>query len=142
MSGEGEPGLNGGPNGNLYLEMQVRPHKFFRRQEDTILLDLNINIVQATLGTRISVPTIDGEEELTIPTGTQPGKVFTMRERGVPHLRGNGRGDQKVIVNVTIPRKLSKEQRHLFESLGETMDTEVVPQERGFFEGLKDLFNG
>jgi len=141
LAGEGEPGTNGGPKGNLYVEIRVRPHQYFRRQDDTVLLDLNINIIQASLGTRIAVPTIDGEEELTIPSGTQPGKVFTMRNRGIPHLRGNGRGNQKVIINVQIPKKLTKEQRSLFESLGETMDMKVVPQERGFFEGLRDLFN-
>lgn len=142
MAGEGEPGANGGPNGNLYIEIRVKPHKFYRRKEDTIWLDLNINMVQATLGTKISVPTIDGDQELVIPAGTQPGKIFTLRGMGVPHLHGGGRGDQRVVVNVEIPTRLSKEQRKLIESLGETMDGVVVPQERGFFEGLKDFFNG
>lgn len=142
LAGEGEPGANGGPNGNLYIEIRVRPHAYFKRKEDTIWLDMNINLVQATLGTKINVPTIDGEQELVIPAGTQPGKVFTLRGLGVPHLHGGGRGDQKVAVSVEIPTRLTKEQRQLFESLGATMDTKIMPQERGFFEGLKDLFNG
>jgi molecular chaperone DnaJ len=142
LNGEGEPGANGGPQGSLYIEVRVKPHKYFRRKDDIIYLDLNLNLVQATLGTRIQVPTVDGDEELIIPPGTQPGKVFTLREKGVPHLRSNGRGDQKVIINVSIPKRLTKEQRKLFEELGETMDTEVIPVERGFFESLRDLFNG
>ncbi|MBN2047231.1 MAG: molecular chaperone DnaJ [Anaerolineaceae bacterium] len=140
LSGEGEPGSNGGPNGNLYLEIRVKNHQFFRRKDDVIWLDMNINLVQATLGTKISVPTIDGEEELAIPAGTQPGKIFTLRGLGVPHLRGSGRGDQKVVINVEIPKKLSKQQRKLFDELAQTMDMEVIPVERGFIETLKDLF--
>ena len=142
ITGEGEPGKNGGPLGNLYVEIRVKPHKYFRRENDTIYLDLDLNIAQATLGTRIMVPTVDGEEELAVPAGTQPGKVFTLRGKGVPHLRTASRGDQKVILNVNIPKHLSKEQRELFEKLGETMDGKVVPSERGFFESLRDIFNG
>jgi molecular chaperone DnaJ len=142
LGGEGQPGANGGPRGNLYLVMNVKPHKFFQRQDDDILLNLPINIAQAVLGADIEVPTVDGSEKLTIPAGTQPGKVFTLRARGVPRLQRSGRGDQKIIVNVDIPKRLSDEQRTIFENLAETLDTEIRPQERGFMDWVNDVFGG
>jgi molecular chaperone DnaJ len=142
LSGEGEPGANGGPNGNLYVVIHVKPHRYFRRRNDDILLDLAINVAQATLGARISVPTVDGEEPISIPAGTQPGKVLTLRGKGVPHLQRNGRGDQLVVVSVQIPRNLTGEQRTLLEQLGETLGTQPQPQERGFLDRLKELLGG
>ena len=142
LAGEGQPGVNGGPPGNLYLVIQVRPHRYFRRRGDDVLLDLNVNVAQATLGDEVKVPTVDGNSMLKIPAGTQPGKIIRMRGKGVPHLRGNGRGDQLVIVNVDIPKSLSNEQRAMFEELGKSLGTEVTPQERGFFDKLKDVLGG
>ena len=142
LAGEGQPGSNGGPNGNLYLVIQVTPHKFFRRREHDILLDLEINIAQAALGAEVDVPTVDGVEKLKIPTGTQPGKVLRMRAKGIPHLRGNGRGDQLVMVNVTVPKHLTAEQQNLFELLAKSLGSEVHPQERGFLDWLKDALTG
>lgn len=142
LSGEGQPGTNGGPRGNLYIEIKVKPHKFFRRRKDDVLLDLNINIAQATLGAEVKVPTLGGDEKLIIPSGTQPGKVFKLRNKGIPHLRRGGKGDQMVIVNVDIPSRLTSEQRQLFEQLADTLGSEVLPQERGFFDILKDVLGG
>ncbi len=142
LGGEGQPGVNGGPRGNLYLVINVKPHKFFQRRDDDILLNLDINVAQAVLGADIQVPTVDGSEDLRIPAGTQPGKIFTLRARGVPRLQRSGRGDQKIIINVNIPKKLDSEQRDLFEKLAETLDTEIKPQERGFADWLNDLFGG
>ncbi len=142
LTGEGQPGVNGGPNGNLYLGIKVRPHKFFRRRDDDILLDLNINVSQATLGAEVEVPTVDGAAKLVIPAGTQPGRIFRMRDKGIPHLRGNGRGDQLVLVNISIPTRLTDEQRTLFEQLAESMGSEVSPQERSFMDRLKDVLGG
>jgi molecular chaperone DnaJ len=142
LAGEGQPGANGGPPGNLYLVIQVQPHRYFRRRNDDILLDLNINIAQATLGDEVDVPTVDGEALLKIPEGTQPGKVIRMRGKGIPHLRSNGRGDQLVIVNVSIPTSVNPEQREIFETLGKSLGTEVIPQERGFFDKLRDVLGG
>lgn len=139
LTGEGQPGINGGPNGHVYLVIKVRPHKFFRRRNSDILLDLNINIAQATLGAEVEVPTVDGPARLTIPPGTQPGKIFRMRGKGVPHLQGNGRGDQLVLINVAIPQRLTDEQRELFEKLAESMGSEVLPQERSFLDRLRDV---
>lgn len=140
--GEGQPGLNGGPNGNFYLELEVAPHKYFRRSGNDVLLDLDINIAQAALGDEITVPTLDGNEKLRIPPGTQPGKVFKLRNKGIPILNKNGRGDQLVTVNVQIPSQLTEEQKRLFESLGKTMGTEVKIQERSFLDKLKDMLGG
>jgi molecular chaperone DnaJ len=106
------------------------------------MLDLDINIAQATLGADVSVPTVDGDATLRIPTGIQPGKVLRMREKGVPHLRGKGRGDQMVVINVEIPQSLDEEQREIFEQLAQSLGTEVHPQERGFFDKLRDVLGG
>lgn len=142
LAGEGQPGENGGPNGNLYLVVHVISHKYFRRHENDILLDLDINIAQATLGAEVDVPTVDGMTKLKIPAGIQPGKVLRMRGKGVPHLRGNGRGDQMVVVNVEVPKNLTADQRKLMEKLAESLGSEVRPAERGFLDWLKETLGG
>lgn len=142
LSGEGQPGVNGGPNGNLYVAVNVKQHKYFRRREDDILLDLEINVAQAALGAEVDIPTVDGQTVLKIPAGTQPGKVLRLRARGVPHLRSTGRGDQLVIVNIAVPAKLTNEQRQLFEQLAKSLGSEVRPQERSFFDWLKETLGG
>ena len=142
LAGEGQPGANGGPRGNLFIEIKVKPHQFFRRRKDDVLLDMNINIAQATLGAEVKVPTLNGDEKLVIPSGTQPGKVFKLRNKGIPHLRASGRGDQLVIINVDIPAKLTAKQRQLFEELADTLGSEVLPQERSFLDILKDVLGG
>ncbi len=142
LAGEGQPGANGGPHGNLYILINAKPHKYFRRRERDILLDLEVNVAQATLGADVKVPTIDGEATLKIPSGTQPGKVLRMRGKGVPHLRGNGRGDQLVMVNVNVPKSLTSEQRQIFEDLAASLGSEVRPQERGFLDWLKETISG
>lgn len=142
LAGEGQPGENGGPNGNLYLVIRVISHRYFRRRDNDILLDLDINIAQATLGAEVDVPTVDGLNKLKIPAGIQPGKVLRMRGKGVPHLRGNGRGDQMVVVNVEIPKNLTSDQRTLMEKLAESLGSEVRPAERGFLDWLKETLGG
>lgn len=142
LGGEGQPGENGGPNGNLYILIQVRPHKYFRRREFDILMDLNINVAQATLGADVQVDTVDGPTMLRIPAGTQAGKVLQLKGKGVPRLRGGGRGDQKVIINVGIPTHLTPEQRVMFEKLAKSLGSEVLPQERGILDWLKETLGG
>ncbi len=140
LGGEGQPGTNGGPNGDLYVRIRVKEHQFFRRRNNDIHLDLNINIAQATLGAEVTVPTVDGDDKLHIQAGTQPGKVMRMRGKGVPDVHGSGRrGDQLVLINVQVPNRLTDEQRALFEKLAESLGTDVRPGERGFFETLKDV---
>jgi molecular chaperone DnaJ len=142
LAAEGEPGVNGGPKGNMYVVVHVKPHRFFRRKNDDILLDLAVNIAQASLGADIDVPTLDGEETLSIPAGTQPGKVIKMRGKGIPHLNRSGRGDQLVIISVEIPRHLEAQQRELLEELAGTLGTDVKVQERSFLDSLKELLGG
>ncbi|MCS7061816.1 MAG: molecular chaperone DnaJ [Anaerolineae bacterium] len=141
LNGEGEPGINGGPPGNLYVVISVNPHPYFRRKDQDIVVELGINVAQAALGDEVEVPTVDGPEKLTIPPGTQSGSVFRIKGKGVPYLRRTGRGDQIVVVSVTIPQSLTAEQRRLFMELSKTMGKEVTPQqEKGFFDRLKDVF--
>lgn len=142
VGGEGEPGPNRGPRGDLYVVVRVGNHRYFRRRKDDILLDLSINLSQAALGSEIEVPTLEGDEKLRIPAGTQPGRIFRMRGKGVPHLQRNGRGDQLVVISIDIPKSLTSEQRELFEQLSETLGSEVIPQDRSFFDDLKDLVSG
>jgi len=142
LAGEGSPGVNGGPMGNLFIILDVKSHKFFKRRENDIILNLDINIAQAVLGGEIEVPTLDGDEKLKIPAGTQPGKIFTMKGKGVPYLRRKDRGNQLVIVNVAVPTKLNKEQRELFEKLAESLGTTVKPQEKGFLDWLNEALGG
>lgn len=142
LPGEGEPGVNGGPNGHLYVVVHVKPHRFFRRRNDDIVLDLGINVAQAALGAQLAVPTVDGEERLSIPAGTQSGKVIRLRGKGAPHLQRNGRGDQLVVVSVETPRSLTAEQRQLFEKLSETLGAEPALHERSFLERIKEILGG
>jgi molecular chaperone DnaJ len=143
LAGEGEPGSLGGPSGSLFLLLDVKPHKFFKRRDNDILLNLDINVAQATLGAEVSVPTLDGEAKLRIPAATQPGKVFHLKGKGVPHLRRKDhRGDQLVIVNVEVPAKLTAEQRELFEKLAATLGTTVKPKEKGFLDWLNETLGG
>ncbi len=139
LTSEGEPGTYGGPPGNLYVTILVESHPYFRRRDSDVLLELVINVTQAVLGDEITVPTLDGEVPLKIPAGTQSGKVFRLRGRGIPRLRRNGRGSQLVIIQVAIPTRLTAEQKRLFKELSKTMDKEVIPQtEKGFFDKLKE----
>lgn len=146
---EGEPGENGGPNGNVQIFFHVSPHEFFRRRENDVILDMKINIAQAALGATITVPTVDGPEQLVVPAGTQSGKIFRQRGRGVPKVRSDGtsnsRGDQLTVVQVVVPTKLSAEQKQLFEELSRTLgSTDFEPQKvgKGFFDRVLDFFGG
>ncbi len=140
LTGEGEIGANGGPRGNLYLQISVKAHDIFRRDEDDILLDLDLNFAQVALGDEVEIPTIGGEpHELRIPAGTQTGELFIVKGAGVPHLRGGGRGDMIVRANVITPKGLSKEQKDLLKRLAESMGTTVKPQsDRGVMGKIKD----
>lgn len=141
LSGEGEPGVYGGPPGNLYMVVHVEPHPYFRRQDHNIIVELGINVAQAALGDEVTVPTLDGEEKLAIPAGTQTGTVFRLRGKGVPYLRRNGRGDQLIVTQVVVPTELTEEQRELLQQLGKTLRREVIPQKnRGFLDRLGDIF--
>jgi molecular chaperone DnaJ len=141
LAGQGEPGINNGPPGNLYVQLKVKAHKYFQRQENDILLDVRINVAQAALGDEITVPTLDGELALKIPAGTQTGKTFTISDKGVPFLRRAGRGAELVTVHVLTPEALTDEQRKLLKLLAKTLGKEVIEQpSKGILDKVKDAF--
>ncbi len=148
VRGEGNVGEAGAPSGNLYVVVHVAEHEFFKRRDSDVILDVSVNVAQAALGDKVSVPTLEGDVEMTIPPGTQTGKVFRLRGKGVPRLRSDGtsvgRGDQLVYISVDVPTKLTERQRELFEELAETMGSEIKPQNngRGFFDRVMDFFAG
>jgi molecular chaperone DnaJ len=121
LTGEGDAGLNGGPPGNIYVAIHVQPHELFQRENSDIIYDLGVNIAQAALGAEMKVPTLDGPHSLRIPAGTQNGRVFVLRGKGVPHLRGQGRGDELVRVHVVVPTSLSTEQKRLLKELSSSL---------------------
>jgi molecular chaperone DnaJ len=116
LSNEGEVGPRGGPAGSLYVAVHVTPHPQLRRDGTELYHDVAISIAQAALGTKVTVPTVEGDEEIEIKPGTQPGTEIRLRARGVPHLRRTMRGDLHVLIDVAVPTKLSKRQRELLES--------------------------
>ena len=141
LNQEGEAGLNGGKPGDLYVVVRVREHELFDRDDTDIHLPLPISILQATLGAKISVPTLDGEEEIAIPPGTQPGDSFILKGKGVPFIRSGRRGDQIVTARIKVPTSLSDEQRRLLHELAESMGEEGLgANNKGLFDKFKDVF--
>lgn len=113
LAGKGEPGKDGGPPGDLYVTTRVNPHRFFERKGDNIYCTIPITITEAALGARVEVPTVDGKATMTIPAGTSSGRIFRLREKGVPHLKGTGRGDQYVTVQVVVPQNLDERSQQI-----------------------------
>jgi molecular chaperone DnaJ len=124
LTGEGDAGVRGAAAGNLYVVVGVRKHRFFAREGDNVVYELLVNFAQAALGAEVPVPTLYGETKLKIPAGSQTGRVFKLHDKGVPRLRGLGRGDQLVTLRVVTPESLSKEQRRLFEELSKSLGSE------------------
>ena len=148
VRGDGDAGEQGAPPGNLFVVVHVKDHEFFKRKENDIILDISVNVAQATLGDRITVDTVDGPVELSLPPGTQTGKVFRLRGKGIPRLRSDGtnsgRGDQLVYIQVETPTQLTEHQRELFEQLADSFGREISPQAtgRGFFDKVMDFLGG
>ena len=142
VQGEGEPGPNGGPAGDLYVVLEVKEHKFFERRGADLYCTIPLSIAQAALGTELQVPALNGEERLKIPEGTQSGAVFRIKGKGLSDPHGGGRGDLYYHVRVVTPTKLTKEQRKLMEELHSTLKVENKPAERStsFFDKVKDIF--
>ena len=136
--GQGEAGKNGGPYGDLYISYRIKPSKEFERSGNTIYTTVPISFAQATLGDEINVKTVHGEKKLKIPAGTQPNKKFTIHGEGVPYLRGNGNGDQVTTVLVQIPKSINEKQREALVEFVKAGGGSITPQEKGFFERLKD----
>lgn len=140
MTGEGDAGPRGGPAGNLSVLLDVQPHTFFLREGTDVLMELPLNVAQAALGTEIEVPTLEGAERVEIHPGTQTGETIRLRGKGVPQLRGSGRGDQVIVMRVVVPKKLNEQQRKLFQELDRSLDIERVGEEHqdeGFFSRIK-----
>jgi molecular chaperone DnaJ len=139
VSGEGEAGVNGGPSGDLFVVIHVKEHEVFERQGANLYSAVPITFAQAALGAEIKVKTLDGEEELKIPAGTQTGTVFRVKSQGMPALGGRGRGDLFVAVTLITPKTLTKEQRKLLEQLAEIEDTDF--QDESFIEKVRNIFS-
>ncbi len=121
ITGEGEAGYKGGSPGNLYVEVAVARHKFFTREGDNVIYELPVNFARVALGAEVAVPTLYGENKLKIPAGSQTGKIFRIKDKGIPRLHGSGRGDQLVVLRVVTPESLTREQRKLFEELAKSL---------------------
>lgn len=139
--GEGEAGKFAGPAGDLYVVLNVKEHKFFEREGDDLHCVMPISFPQAALGTELEIQTLEGEATIKIPEGTQSGKEFKLRGKGVPHLNSHGKGDLIVEIRVQTPGKLSKQQKELLRQLSETMVVENTPTSRGLFDKVKEMFS-
>lgn len=141
MSGQGEAGVNGGPAGDLYVVFQVRQHEFFERDGDDIYCEMPITFVQASLGDEIEVPTLHGKVKLKIPAGTQTGKKFRLKGKGVPNVRGYGVGDQYILVRIITPTKLTDKQKQLLKEFAEISGSSPIGEhEKSFFSKVKRAF--
>ncbi len=140
LRGGGDPGLKGGPNGDLYVNIRVKSHPLFSRQGNNVVCDVPITFTQAALGAELEVPTLDGKVKYTVPEGTQTGSVFRLKGKGIPYLRGNGRGDQYVKVTIEVPKKLNDKQKALLREFAEISGDESHEQRKGFFDKMKDAF--
>jgi molecular chaperone DnaJ len=136
IPGEGEASRKGGVPGNLYVRVSIKPHEYFKRTRDDILLDVPISFSQAVFGDEVTVPTLNGEATLTIPSGTQTGTVFKMRGKGMRNIRGAGVGDEYVKVFVQVPSKLSKKQEELLQEFTKEAGEKVAKPQKSFFKGL------
>jgi molecular chaperone DnaJ len=137
IRGEGHVGASGGPPGDVYVEVRVAPDERFERDGSDIITTVDLTVVQASLGARVSVPTLDGDVELEFAPGTQPGEVRVLRGKGMPVLQRFGRGDQRILVNVTVPRHVTDEQRRLLEQFEQHSDENTYRRDEGFFEKLR-----
>ncbi|HEY9138347.1 MAG TPA: molecular chaperone DnaJ, partial [Terriglobus sp.] len=139
--GEGEAGKLGGPAGDLYVELRVKAHKFFQRDGDDLHCVVPVSFPQAALGDELEIETLEGVAVLKVPEGTQSGKSFRIKGKGVPHLNSHGKGDLIVEVRVQTPNKLTKKQKELLKELSETMTTDNAPQSHGFMDRMKEMFS-
>jgi molecular chaperone DnaJ len=138
IRGEGDPGSRGGPAGDLFVTVAVRPHPIFKRQGNDVICEIPITFVQAALGAELEVPTLDGKEKYTMPEGTQTGTIFRLKNKGIPYLRGSGRGDQYVKVEIDVPKKLNDKQKELLRQFADISGDDVYEQRKGFFDKMKD----
>ena len=140
ISGEGHAGALGARAGDVYVLVRVKPDPRLVREGDDVFSTVDLTMTQAALGASVPVPTLDGNVELEFPPGTQPGEIRIVRGLGMPVLQGRGRGDQRLLVNVAVPRQLNEEQRRLLEQFERLADETTYRPDEGFFEKLKSAF--
>ena len=140
-SGNGEAGLRGGPSGDLYVVLHVRPHELFQRDGDDLLCDVPVSFVQATLGAEIDVPTLSGKANVKIPPGTQPGATFRLKGKGVKNVQGYGHGDLHVRINIEVPTQLTAAQKAKLQEFAQLCNGKESPISQSFFEKAKNLFH-
>jgi molecular chaperone DnaJ len=140
LTGEGHAGLLGGRAGDVYVEVRIRPDERFVREGDDVFSTVDLTFTQAALGATVAVPTLDGDEELELSPGTQPGQIVVLNGRGMPVLQGRGRGDQRILVNVLVPRRLTEEQRRLLQEFEKHADERTYDKSEGLFDKLKSAF--
>lgn len=138
LRGEGEAGVRGGPAGDLYITIRIKTHPLFQRQGSDVICEIPITFVQAALGAELEVPTLDGKVKYTVPEGTQTGTVFRLKSKGIPFLRGNGRGDQYVRVNIEVPKKLNEKQKSILKEFADMSGDECHEERKSFFNKMKD----
>lgn len=141
LTGRGAVGPRGGSAGDLFVHLRVRPHDRYVRDGFDLVTTVDVSIAQAALGTTIDLATLDGDETLAVPPGTQPGRVFVLRRRGVPRLQSTGRGDLKVVVNVAVPTKLSDDEAAMLRQFAALRGEDVAPADTGFFSRIKSAFS-
>ncbi len=141
IRGGGNAGINGGNSGDLIVGVSLRPHPFFERDGFDVYCEIPITFAQAALGAEIVVPTLDGKVKFNIHEGTQPGEKFKLRDKGIKRLNYSGKGDQYVIINVEVPKDLSKKQKELLKAFDEATDDKNYKKKKSFFDKVKDLFD-
>lgn len=142
VTGEGEPGGNGGPRGDLHVVVRVRQHNVFTREDDHLVLQMPVGFAQAALGATVKVPTLDGQEELNIKPGTQHGTLFRLQSKGLPNLRSGRRGDLAVLVKIEIPTRLTDAQEKLLREYAQSEKMDVMPESKTFWDKIKTYIAG
>lgn len=140
MSGQGEPGVRGGPAGDMYVYVTVKPHHFFKRDGYNLYCEIPLSITQAALGGEVEIPTLEGPMKHNVPEGTQAGSELRFRGKGIQMLRGNGKGDLFVTVNVDVPRKLSEKQKNLLREFEDSLTGKEYETRKSFLDRMKDYF--
>ena len=141
IRGQGEPGINGGPDGDLYIVLRVKDHKLFERKGTDLWLDIPISFEQAALGDEIIVPTLEEKIKYKVPAGTQPGTVFRLKGKGIKSLRSNRKGDLYVKVYLEVPTKLNKAQKKAIQEMGKSVGDECYQKKSGFMDSIKEFFS-
>jgi molecular chaperone DnaJ len=139
--GDGGQGLKNGPNGDLYIAINVKEHSLFQREDNNVICEFPISFIQAALGCEIEVPTLEGKVGVKIPEGTQSGKIYRLRGKGIPSLQGYGRGDQLVIIKVETPTNLNRKQKDLLEEFAKNGGENIHPMKKGFLDKVMDLLS-